>query len=238
MSSKNRRPKYDDDYVKLAISFAAFSRSPISNRNFAKHIGVSESVIRKWRKEKVEFDKAFLDPEILIANKVNKGLLSNIEKREKITIVESADGVKSIKEDILPTHQDYIAVSKMGFRKTMIGFTEQHRKVVLFDLNKRINQGELSYIDAVSELEIEEIPVPLSWKAREIKRIVNLKKSGKITPLDASQILEGEGIAVPKTLLLEVLDQLKRPMSFEKDEAAKIDVSNFTVEELKSLLED
>nr|CBA73541.1 hypothetical protein ARN_18160 [Arsenophonus nasoniae] len=71
-----------------------------------------------------------------------------------------------------------------------------------------------------------------------LRSILERKKTGEMTSLEAAQFLEGEGIAVPKTLLLEVLDQLKRPISFEKDEAAKIDVSNFTVDELKSLMED
>lgn len=67
-----------------------------------------------------------------------------------------------------------------------------------------MQKDELSYLDAVDECEEEGIPIPESWKRHELGRIIRLKTSGEITALEAAQLLESEGIAVPKTLMLEV----------------------------------
>lgn len=200
MSTKTSRPKYDSDYVKLALSFAAYSRVKISNRNFAKHISVSEAVIRKWRKEHPDFDRSFLDPAGVIASKINIGVMDNLEKRSKMTIVKSDDGVKAIKDDVLPTHNDLLVASKLGFRKSMVGFDEQHRKSVIANLNKQLVSGDITYLDAIAELELEEVTVPASWKAREIARIVKMHDSGEIDTVQTVLKIESSGLPVPPLL--------------------------------------
>ncbi|WP_140187470.1 hypothetical protein [Providencia stuartii] len=241
MSTKTSRPKYDSDYVKLALSFAAYSRVKISNRNFAKHIGVTEGAIRKWRKEYPDFDRAFLDPAGVIASKINIGVMDNLDKRSKMTIVKGEDGVKAIKDDVLPTHNDLLVASKLGFRKSMVGFDEQHRKSVIADLNKQLVSGDVTYLDAVAELELEEILVPASWKAREVARILKLKNQGEITAPEAVLQIESSGITVPKLLQQEAENHL----GLNRTEitglrggpiaSTNLDLSQFSLEDLMKL---
>lgn len=244
MSTKTSRPKYDGDYVKLALSFAAYSRVKISNRNFAKHISVSEAVIRKWRKENPDFDRAFIDPAGVIASKINMGVMDNLDKRSKMTIVKSEDGVKAIKDDVLPTHNDLLVASKLGFRKPMVGFDEQHRKSVIADLNKQLVSCDITYLDAVAELELEEILVPASWKAREIARIVKLKTSGELKASEAVMQIESMGLIVPKLLHQEAeneleLDRVKLTVSGEGlSESEKTALSHLSFEQLIKLRDE
>lgn len=244
MSTKTSRPKYDSDYVKLALSFAAYSRVKISNRNFAKHIGVTEGAIRKWRKEYPDFDRAFLDPAGVIASKINMGVMDNLDKRSKMTIIKGEDGVKAIKDDVLPTHNDLLVASKLGFRKSMVGFDEQHRKSVIADLNKQLASGDVTYLDAVAELELEEILVPASWKAREIARIVKLKTSGELKASEAVMQIESMGLIVPKLLHQEAeneleLDRVKLTVSGEGlSESEKTALSHLSFEQLIKLRDE
>ncbi|MEY0016981.1 hypothetical protein AB7W42_18990 [Providencia rettgeri] len=200
MKTKAGRPRYESHYVNLALSFAAFSRVPINNCNFAKHIGVTEGAIRKWRKENPDFNCAFINPAGVIASKINMGVMDNLDKRSKMTIIKGEDGVKAIKDDVLPTHNDLLVASKLGFRKPMVGFDEQHRKSVIADLNKKLITGDITYLDAVAELELEEILVPASWKAREIARIVKLNNSGELDAAQAVLEIESAGLSVPTLL--------------------------------------
>lgn len=73
--------------------------------------------------------------------------------------------------------------------------------------------------------------------SKQIKRLINKKNKGDITPLKAAQILEADGIDVPKTMMLEVEKELKTVVSDNADN--NVDDStgfeNLTDEELYQL---
>jgi len=210
MDEKKQRTKtkFREEYIWEAVSFAGASRVPMNNVNFAAHKRVTEGTIRRWRKENPEFDKAFTNPEMMLANKINHGILSNMDKREKITVIKDKDGVKAIKEEVLPTHNDIMLASKNGFRKSMIGFEEQHRRETLKGIRQRLTAGEITYLDAVDECEEEGVSVAESWKTRETARIIGLKESKELDAVQAVLRLESSGLEVPKLLILEAKKSL------------------------------
>ena len=205
MDEKKQRTKtkFREEFIWEAVSFAGASRVPMNNVNFAAHKRVTEGTIRRWRKENPEFDKAFTNPELMLAHKINHGILSNMDKREKITVIRDKHGVKAIKEEVLPTHNDIMLASKNGFRKSMIGFEEQHRKETLKGIRQRMQAGEISYLDAVAECEDEGIPVPDSWGKIETARILAMRRKDSLSVADAAALFDEAGLPMPPTLKME-----------------------------------
>lgn len=71
---------------------------------------------------------------------------------------------------------------------------------------------------------------------RELLRdIMKRKIASELTALEAAQLLESEGISVPKTLMLEVQKSLGVVDVWKNDEANGIDLSHLTFEQLLQL---
>ncbi|HHA2249903.1 TPA: hypothetical protein ACOEHG_004844 [Enterobacter ludwigii] len=197
------KPSFQPNYIQL-VRHLAGAKDGINNCSFASYIGVSEGAIRKWRKEYPDFDMAFREAGRMLAVEVNQ-LLSDIRQpRKKVTIIETEEGEKTITEDVLPTIQDAIGHVKMGMPKPLAGFEEQQRREAMKAIRQRLLSGEISYLDAVDECEIEGLPVPSSWRAREAQRILSIPRSEEFTAVNVAQLLEASGLPVPRTLMLEV----------------------------------
>lgn len=204
MSTGKSRPKYHPNYVNQVLKIAPSQREPMTNVKFSQIIGVTEGAIRKWRKEHSDFDRAFIDGESMWMERTCKALWDSLDAREEITVIKDANGVKEIKKQVLPTHNDSLAVQKSGLRKPLAGYEQQARKAIIREIRKRLFADEITYVEAASECEEEGFDIPESWKRREIARIIKLKTACELTALEAAQLLESEGITVPKTLMLEV----------------------------------
>ncbi|NRF55789.1 hypothetical protein FOB46_00520 [Citrobacter braakii] len=50
----------------------ALARSKISNRMVAQRLGVDETTIRRWRKENIEFERAFTEAREALREKINR----------------------------------------------------------------------------------------------------------------------------------------------------------------------
>ncbi|WP_200911417.1 hypothetical protein [Yersinia pestis] len=183
-------------------------RGGVTNRSFSKHVGVTEATIRNWRKAHPEFDRAFTEPERMMGEKINNGIQGLLGTRTKTTKIKGAEGTKTITEEVLPSHNDIMVAAKSGFRKSMIGFEEQHRKETLKGIRQRLAAGEITYLDAVDECEEEGITVPDSWKTREIARIIGLKEAKDLDAVQTVLRLEAAGLEVPKLLMLEAQKSL------------------------------
>lgn len=197
------KPSFQPNYIQL-VRHLAGAKDGINNSSFASYIGVSEGAIRKWRKEYSDFDMAFREAGRMLAAEVNQLLADIRQPRKKVTIIETEEGEKTITEDVLPTIQDAIGHVKMGMSKPLAGFEEQQRREAMKAIRQRLLSGEISYLDAVDECEIEGLPVPSSWRAREAQRILSIPRSEEFTAVNVAQLLEASGLPVPRTLMLEV----------------------------------
>lgn len=198
---------YDPRFVTTVLSLAPL-RGGVTNRSFSRHIGVTEATIRNWRKAHPEFDRAFTEPERMMGEKINNGIQDLLATRTKTTTIKCAEETKTITEDVLPNHNDIMVAAKSGYRKSMIGFEEQHRKETLKGIRQRLATGEITYLDAVDECEEEAIAVPASWKVREIARIIALKEARDLDAVQTVLRLEASGLEVPKLLMLEAQKSL------------------------------
>ncbi|WP_407208671.1 hypothetical protein [Citrobacter sedlakii] len=180
-------------YVGIVMDMA-LARSKISNRMVAQRLGVDETTIRRWRKENIEFERAFTEAREALREKINRVAGKSLDVRKRKVVTTSPDGVKTTIEDVLPTHNDIAVFSKVLGLGTSVYSEEERQRDVLREVMKH-------------------------------------KVAGKYSALEASQLLEAEGVKVPATLLME----LGAPKIFESfnnmDEAAKADAANLTPQE-------
>lgn len=180
-------------YVGIVMDMA-LARSKISNRMVAQRLGVDETTIRRWRKENIEFERAFTEAREALREKINRVAGKSLDVRKRKVVTTSPDGVKTTIEDVLPTHNDIAVFSKVLGLGTSVYSEEERQRDVLREVMKH-------------------------------------KVAGKYSALEAAQLLEGEGVKVPATLLME----LGAPKIFEPfnnmDEAAKADAANLTPQE-------
>lgn len=211
MSTKKSRPSYDPKFVNSVVFFSAGSRKAVTNKAVGGLLNVHESTIRKWRSEYPDFDNAFINARYIWESRIQNTAFANLEPREKLTIIKDANGVKAIKEQVLPTHQDLIAAQKLGISKPLGGFEEQERREILAAINKRLRSGGLTYIDAVCECEMEGIDVPESWKRREYGRLVRLYDEKEINIRQLIRELRIAGLKVEPELQAEIAKELNLP---------------------------
>jgi transposase-like protein len=91
----------------------ALARSKISNRMVAQRLGVDETTIRRWRKENIEFERAFTEAREVL-RKINRVAGKSLDVRKRKVVTTSPDGVKTTVEDVLPTHNDIAVFSKLS----------------------------------------------------------------------------------------------------------------------------
>lgn len=212
MSTFKKPSLFKEEMVTRLVILAGFSRKKPSNRMAAKWFNVRESTIRNWRKEHEDFDYAFGNAEAIWMERISKNIWGNLEPREKVTVIKDSKGkAKTIKEQILPTHNDIAAALKGGCRKPLVGFEEQERIEILAAINKSIRSGVLSYIDAVCECELEGIDVPESWKRREYGRLLRLYDEKEISIRQLIRELRIAGLKVEPELQAEIAKELNLP---------------------------
>lgn len=204
MSTFKKPSLFKEEMTQRLVVLSGFSRQKPSNRMAAKWFNVRESTIRNWRKEHEDFDHAFGNAEAIWMERISKNIWGNLEPRERVTEIKDSDGnVKTIKEQVLPTHNDIATAMKGGARKPLGGFEEQEHKAILSGINKRLLSGEIEYFDALCECEIAGIKPPEYWKRRERKRITRLYRSGELTALEALDEFACADIDAPKHIQTE-----------------------------------
>lgn len=177
-----------------------------SDSGIAKHICKDRRTVAEWRSKYPELEKAINTPNIRMGGIVDRGIEKLVTKG-RVEVVYDGEGNIKEKRVLEPTPQDFNVALKAGFGGTeRFKFREEQRlaRTVIRDIRKRLFAEEITYFEAASECEEEGFDIPESWKRRELARIIKLKTSGELSVLDAAQLLESEGIAVPKTVLLEV----------------------------------
>ncbi|BAE80472.1 hypothetical protein [Sodalis phage phiSG1] len=177
-----------------------------TDSGIAKHICKDRRTVAEWRSKYPELEKSINTPNIRIGGMVDRGIEKLVTKGRVEVIYDGKGNIKE-KRVLEPTPQDFNVALKAGF-----GGTERFKsreelrlaRTVIRDIRKRLFAEDITYSEAASECEEEGFDIPESWKRREIARIIKLKTACELTALEAAQLLESEGIAVPKTLMLEV----------------------------------
>lgn len=146
-------------YVGIVMDMA-LARSKISNRMVAQRLGVDETTIRRWRKENIDFERAFTEAREVLAEKINNVAGKSLDVRKRKTITTSPDGVKTTVEDVLPTHNDVALFAKsLGLGRSVYG-EEDRLRDVLRDVMKHKVAGKYTALEAAQLLEAEGIKVP------------------------------------------------------------------------------
>lgn len=146
-------------YVGIVMDMA-LARSKISNRMVAQRLGVDETTIRRWRKENVDFERAFTEAREVLMEKINNVAGKSLDVRKRKVITTSPDGVKTTVEDVLPTHNDVAVFAKaLGLGHSVFG-DEDRLRDVLRDIMKHKVSGKYTALEAAQLLESEGIKVP------------------------------------------------------------------------------
>lgn len=146
-------------YVVIVMDMA-LARSKISNRMIAQRLGVDEITIRRWRKENVDFERAFTEAREVLMEKINNVAGKSLDVRKRKIITTSPDGVKTTVEDVLPTHNDVALFAKyLGLGRSVYG-EENRLRDVLRDVMKHKVSGKYTALEAAQLLEAEGIKVP------------------------------------------------------------------------------
>lgn len=146
-------------YVGIVMDMA-LARSKISNRMVAQRLGVDETTIRRWRKENIDFERAFTEAREVLAEKINNVAGKSLDVRKRKTITTSPDGVKTTVEDVLPTHNDVALFAKsLGLGRSVYG-EEDRLRDVLREVMKHKVAGKYTALEAAQLLEAEGIKVP------------------------------------------------------------------------------
>ncbi len=141
-------------YVGIVMDMA-LARSKISNRMVAQRLGVDETTIRRWRKENIDFERAFTEAREVLAEKINNVAGKSLNVRKRKTITTSPDGVKTTVEDVLPTHNDVALFAKsLGLGRSVYG-EEDRLRDVLRDVMKHKVAGKYTALEAAQLLEAE-----------------------------------------------------------------------------------
>ena len=146
-------------YVGIVMDMA-LARSKISNRMVAQRLGVDETTIRRWRKENIEFERAFTEAREALREKINRVAGKSLDVRKRKIVTTSPDGVKTTIEDVLPTHNDIAVFSKVLGLGTSVYSEEERQRDVLREVMKHKVAGKYSPLDAAQLLEAEGVKVP------------------------------------------------------------------------------
>lgn len=146
-------------YVGIVMDMA-LARSKISNRMVAQRLGVDETTIRRWRKENIEFERAFTEAREALREKINRVAGKSLDVRKRKVVTTSPDGVKTTIEDVLPTHNDIAVFSKVLGLGTSVYSEEERQRDVLREVMKHKVAGKYSALEAAHLLEAEGIKVP------------------------------------------------------------------------------
>ncbi|BFT82757.1 hypothetical protein [Enterobacter pseudoroggenkampii] len=146
-------------YVGIVMDMA-LARSKISNRMVAQRLGVDETTIRRWRKENIEFERAFTEAREALREKINRVAGKSLDVRKRKVVTTSPDGVKTTIEDVLPTHNDIAVFSKVLGLGTSIYSEEERQRDVLREVMKHKVAGKYSALEAAQLLEAEGVKVP------------------------------------------------------------------------------
>lgn len=146
-------------YVGIVMDMA-LARNKVSNRMAAQRLGMDETTIRRWRKENVDFERAFTEAREVLKEKINNVAGKSLDVRKRKVITTSPDGVKTTVEDVLPTHNDVAVFAKaLGLGHSLFGEEERLRDV-LRDIMKHKVSGKYTALEAAQLLEAEGIKVP------------------------------------------------------------------------------
>ncbi len=146
-------------YVGIVMDMA-LARSKISNRMVAQRLGVDETTIRRWRKENIEFERAFTEAREALREKINRVAGKSLDVRKRKVVTTSPDGVKTTIEDVLPTHNDIALFSKVLGLGTSVYSEEERQRDVLREVMKNKVAGKYSALEAAQLLEAEGVKVP------------------------------------------------------------------------------
>lgn len=146
-------------YVGIVMDMA-LARSKISNRMVAQRLGVDETTIRRWRKENIEFERAFTEAREALREKINRVAGKSLDVRKRKVVTTSPDGVKTTVEDVLPTHNDIAVFAKSLGLGTSVYSEEERQRDVLREVMKYKVAGKYSALEAAQLLEAEGIKVP------------------------------------------------------------------------------
>ncbi|CAH5521479.1 hypothetical protein B9J96_19010 [Enterobacter roggenkampii] len=146
-------------YVGIVMDMA-LARSKISNRMVAQRLGVDETTIRRWRKENIEFERAFTEAREALREKINRVAGKSLDVRKRKVVTTSPDGVKTTIEDVLPTHNDIAVFSKVLGLGTSVYSEEERQRDVLREVMKHKVAGKYSALEAAQLLEAEGVKVP------------------------------------------------------------------------------
>lgn len=146
-------------YVGIVMDMA-LARSKISNRMVAQRLGVDETTIRRWRKENIEFERAFTEAREALREKINRVAGKSLDVRKRKVVTTSPDGVKTTIEDVLPTHNDIAVFSKVLGLGTSVYSEEERQRDVLREVMKHKVSGKYSALEAAQLLEAEGIKIP------------------------------------------------------------------------------
>ncbi|EMW6552388.1 hypothetical protein AAFF16_000824 [Citrobacter werkmanii] len=146
-------------YVGIVMDMA-LARSKISNRMVAQRLGVDETTIRRWRKENIEFERAFTEAREALREKINRVAGKSLDVRKRKVVTTSPDGVKTTIEDVLPTHNDIAVFSKVLGLGTSVYSEEERQRDVLREVMKHKVAGKYFALEAAQLLEAEGVKVP------------------------------------------------------------------------------
>lgn len=146
-------------YVSIVLDMA-LARSKISNRMVAQRLGVDETTIRRWRKENVDFERAFSEARQVLMEKINNVAGKSLDVRKRKIISNGPKGLTTTVEDVLPTHNDVAVFAKtLGLGHSMYGEDERLRDV-LRDVMRQKVAGKYNALEAAQLLEAEGIKIP------------------------------------------------------------------------------
>lgn len=154
-----RKNSFKKAYVNTVMDMA-LARNKISNRMVAQRLGIDEATIRNWRKEHPDLDRAFTEAREVLMEKINSVAGRSLDVRKRKVVTKSDDGMKTIIEDVLPTHNDVAVFAKaLGLGHSMYG-EDERRRDVLRDVMKQKVAGKYSALEAAQLLEAEGVKVP------------------------------------------------------------------------------
>ena len=184
-----------------------------TDKGIAAKLRYDRGTIAAWRKKYPELQAVIDRPNARLNRIVNDGI-ENLATNGRVEVIKNGKGGVKETRILPPTAQDFSVALKAGFGGTE-AFNKKEdgiqRSKELSDIARRLRSGKIGYLDAVDECEIEGLPVPTSWRAREAQRILSIPRSEEFTAINVAQLLEASGLPVPRTLMLEVGKSINLP---------------------------
>ncbi|NUE05473.1 hypothetical protein HUC04_07620 [Escherichia coli] len=189
-------------YVGIVMDMA-LARSKISNRMVAQRLGVDETTIRRWRKENIEFERAFTEAREALREKINRVAGKSLDVRKRKVVTTSPDGVKTTIEDVLPTHNDIAVFSKVLGLGTSVYSEEERQRDVLREVMKHKVAGKYSALEAAQLLEAEGVKVPatLLMELEAPKIFESFNNMDEVAKADAANLTPQEAADIYKKYL-------------------------------------